>query len=54
MEQYNEDGSSFKRNGDKKPFINKIFELPYKTLDVYKTIKNRRSNEKDIINKVNQ
>tara|TARA_R100000329_G_scaffold95092_1_gene79074 strand:+ start:402 stop:572 length:171 start_codon:yes stop_codon:yes gene_type:complete len=52
-ETYSEDGSVKKTKGSKKPFIEKIFKLPYKTLEVYKTIKDKRAKEKKIINKIN-
>ena len=36
-ETYSEDGSVRRTKGDKKPFIQRIFSLPYDTLDVYKS-----------------
>ena len=53
-ETYSEDGSVKKTKGNKKPFIERIFKLPYDTLDVYNKIKNKRAKEKKIINKINQ
>ena len=53
MKQYNEDGTSFEKNGSKKPFIERIFKLPYDTLDVYKKLKKNRNRTNDSINNVN-
>jgi len=53
-ETYSEDGSVRKTKGDKKPFIQRIFSLPYDTLDVYKNIKKKTRDKNKIINKVNE
>ena len=51
---YNEDGSVRKTKGDKKPFIQRIFSLPYDTLDVYKKLKKHKKTTNKTINKVNE
>ena len=53
-ETYSEDGSVKKTKGNKKPFIQRIFSLPYDTLDVYKKLKKNTKQKNQIINNVNK
>ena len=51
---YNEDGSVRKTKGNKKPFIQRVFSLPYDTLDVYKKLKKHKNRTNQTINDVNK
>tara|TARA_B100001248_G_scaffold208948_1_gene162997 strand:- start:329 stop:496 length:168 start_codon:yes stop_codon:yes gene_type:complete len=47
-DSFNSKTSTNGQVNDNEGIIEKIFKLPYRTLDVYKTIKNKRKKEKEM------